>query len=138
MQVNVSKYNQLYFLQEPHLWCFFARPEKIDLRCDGLLFLPYILEKRAPTWNWIIEIHATVEFAQSTLWLQMLADVCNIEVLVSTNVESSSIVVVMIRMEGLSQLPFAIMDIKPSYQLNTSHTSLLKGNSKSMMIYIHR
>lgn len=69
-----------------------------------------LLEKRA-----ISEIHATGGFAQSPLWVQMLADVCNTRVLVTDAVESSALGAVMIGMEATGIKPFSFKQAAATY-----------------------
>jgi gluconokinase len=83
---------------------------------EGVIYGMYsiakiLLEKRV-----ITEIHATGGFAHSSLWVQMLADVCNIKVLVSDAVESSALGAVMIGMEAMDLKPFSAKEKSTSYE----------------------
>lgn len=103
---------------------------------EGVIYSVYsiakiLLEKRV-----ITQIHATGGFAQSPLWVQMLADVCNIKVLVSATVESSALGAVMIGMEAIGQEPFSVKEIMSSYEPNLfSHKIYMKSFEKFERIY---
>jgi gluconokinase len=103
---------------------------------EGVIYSVYsiakiLLEKRV-----ITEIHATGGFAQSPLWVQMLADVCNIKVLVSASFESSALGAVMVGMEAIGREPFSVKEIRSSYEPNLfSHKIYMKSFEKFERIY---
>lgn len=103
---------------------------------EGVIYSLYsiakiLLEKRV-----ITEIHATGGFTHSCLWLQMLADVCNIKVLVSGAVESSALGAVMIGMEAMEIEPFAKKEILSCYTPDLlNHEIYMKGFEKFERIY---
>ena len=84
----------------------------------------------------ITEIRATGGFAQSSLWLQMLADVCNIKVLVSDAVESSAMGAVILGMEAMNIDAFAKKEVLASYEPNLfNHEIYAKAFNKFERIY---
>jgi gluconokinase len=90
-----------------------------------------LLEKRD-----ITEIHATGGFTQSSLWLQMLADTCNIKVMVSGAVESSALGAVMIGLEALQLEAFPKKEILLSYEPNLlNHELYMKGFERFDRVY---
>lgn len=103
---------------------------------EGVIYAVYsvakiLLEKRD-----IAEIHATGGFTQSSLWLQMLADTCNIKVLVSGAVESSALGAVMIGLEALEIEPFPGKKMLTSYDPNLlNHEIYMKGFERFERIY---
>ncbi len=54
----------------------------------------------------VTAVYATGGFTQSDLWLQVLADVCNLKVIVSDAVESSALGAVLLGMEAVGKGPF--------------------------------
>jgi gluconokinase len=103
---------------------------------EGAIYCLYsiakiLLEKRV-----ITEIYATGGFTQSSLWLQMLADVCNIKVLVSGAVESSALGAVMIGLEAMEIEPLPRKGVLLSYEPNLlNHEVYMKGFEKFDRIY---
>ena len=103
---------------------------------EGIIYALYsiakiLLEKRV-----ITEIHATGGFTHSSLWLQMLADTCNIKVLVSGAVESSALGAVMIGMEAMEIEPLPAKESLSSYEPNIlNHEIYLKCFEKFERIY---
>ena len=103
---------------------------------EGVIYSVYsiakiLLEKRV-----ITEIHATGGFTHSSSWLQMLADVCNIKVLVSGAVESSALGAVMVGMEAMEIEPFAKKEILSYYKPELlNHEIYMKGFQKFERIY---
>jgi gluconokinase len=103
---------------------------------EGVIYGLYSIAKILFENRVITEIHATGGFAQSSLWVQMLADVCNTKVLVKDAVESSALGAVMIGMEALSSEPFLREEILSSYQPNLlSHEVYMKSFEKFERIY---
>lgn len=68
---------------------------------EGVILSIYSVIKVLAEKTNITEIHASGGFAKSALWLQILADVTNIKVLVSNTVESSALGAVLIGAEAL-------------------------------------
>lgn len=68
---------------------------------EGVIFSLYSIGKILTEKKEITELHASGGFAKSTLWLQILADVFNIKVLVSAAVESAALGAVMLGTEAL-------------------------------------
>jgi gluconokinase len=103
---------------------------------EGVIYSLYsiakiLLEKRV-----ITEIHATGGFTHSPLWLQMLADTCNIKVLVSGAVESSALGAVMIGLEAMEMDALPGKEILSSYEPNLlNHEVYMKGFEKFERIY---
>ena len=103
---------------------------------EGVIYSVYsiariLLEKRT-----ITEIRASGGFAQSSLWLQMLADVCNIKVLVSDAVESAALGAVMLGMEALDIKLFPEKEISNFYQPNPlNHEIYIRSFDKFERIY---
>src|SRR5215203_3181395 len=103
---------------------------------EGIIYALYsiakiLLEKRV-----ITEIHATGGFTHSSLWLQMLADTCNIKVLVSDAVESSALGAVMIGMEAMDIEAFPVKESLSSYEPNIlNHEIYMRGFEKFERIY---
>ena len=103
---------------------------------EGVIYGLYSITKILLQKRDITEIHATGGFTQSSLWLQMLADICNIKVLVSGAVESSALGAVMIGLEALGKDPFPKREILSSYQPNLlNHETYMKGFEKFERVY---
>jgi gluconokinase len=103
---------------------------------EGVIYALYsiakiLLEKRA-----ITEIHATGGFTHSVLWLQMLADMCNIKVLVSGAVESSALGAVMVGLEAMQIESLPKKEILATYHPNLlNHEIYMKGFERFENIY---
>lgn len=103
---------------------------------EGVIYGMYsiakiLLEKRV-----ITEIHASGGFAQSPVWVQMLADVCNIKVLVCGTVESSTLGAVMIGIEAMGMEQFSLEDKISLYEPDlSSHKIYMKSFEKFERIY---
>lgn len=78
-----------------------AEAHFIRATLEGVIFSMYSIAKILTEQNNVTELHASGGFANSSLWLQILADVFNIKVLVSGTVESSSLGAVMLGAEAL-------------------------------------
>ncbi|MEO6456552.1 MAG: gluconokinase [Ginsengibacter sp.] len=103
---------------------------------EGIIYAMYSIAKILLEKGDITEIYATGGFVQSSLWLQMLADVCNIKVLVSGAVESSALGAVMIGMEALEIEAYPKKEILSSYQPDlTNHGIYMKQFEKFERIY---
>ena len=68
---------------------------------EGVIFSMYSIAKVLKEQHEVHEIYASGGFAKSTLWLQILADVSDIKVVVSETVESSALGAVMLGAEAL-------------------------------------
>jgi gluconokinase len=103
---------------------------------EGVIFCMYSIAKILLEKREVSQIHATGGFAQTPLWLQMLADVCNIKVVVSDAVESSALGAVMIGIEAMGKEPFAEKKILSSYEPGlTNHKIYMKSFEKFEHIY---
>ncbi len=103
---------------------------------EGVIYGLYSIAKILLEKREITEIHATGGFTQSSLWLQMLADTCNIKVLVSGAVESSALGAVMIGLEALGIAPLPEKEILSTYLPNSlNHEIYIKGFQKFERVY---
>jgi gluconokinase len=103
---------------------------------EGIIYALYSIAKILLERRVITEIHATGGFTHSPLWLQMLADTCNIKVLVSGAVESSALGAVMIGMEAMEIEPLPVKAILSSYNPNIlNHEIYMRGFEKFERIY---
>ena len=68
---------------------------------EAVIFSVYSIAKILSEQYDVTELHASGGFAKSNMWLQMLADVSNVRVLVSDTVESSALGAVMLGTEAL-------------------------------------
>ena len=103
---------------------------------EGVIYGLYSIAKILLQKRDITEIHATGGFTQSNLWLQMLADVCNIKVLVSGAVESSALGAVMLGLEALGKEPVPRREILASYYPNQlNHEIYMKGFERFERVY---
>lgn len=68
---------------------------------EGVIYSMYSIAKILAEQYEVTELHASGGFAKSALWLQILADVSNIKVLVSDTIESSALGAVMLGAEAL-------------------------------------
>lgn len=68
---------------------------------EGVIYGIYSIVQVLEEQHKVTELHASGGFAKSPLWVQMLADVSNIKVLVSDTVESSALGAVMLGAEAL-------------------------------------
>ncbi len=83
---------------------------------EGVIYCLYSIGKILIEKHEVTELHASGGFARSRLWLQMLADVFNIKVLVSGTVESSALGAVVIGMEALAIKQHFSPDILAVYE----------------------
>ena len=103
---------------------------------EGIIYALYSIAKILLERRVITEIHATGGFTHSPLWLQMLADTCNIKVLVSGAVESSALGAVMIGMEAMEIEPLPAKEILSSYEPDIlNHEIYMRGFEKFERIY---
>lgn len=103
---------------------------------EGVIYGMYSIAKILSEKRTITEIHATGGFAQSPLWLQMLADVCNTKVLVPGTVESSALGAVIIGMEAIGNKPFSVREMVSSYEpILSSHEIYMKRFEKFEAVY---
>lgn len=89
---------------------------------EGVIFSLYSIGKILTEKKQITEIHASGGFAKSALWLQILADVFNIKVLVSAAVESTALGAVMLGAEALA------IDPKFAHQTSAVYNPDAKNN----------
>jgi gluconokinase len=92
---------------------------------EGVMYSMYSIIKILTETKEVTELHASGGFARSGLWLQMLADVSNIKVLVSGAVESSALGAVMLGAEAMKT------DAKFEHKVLASYTP----NEKNNMVY---
>jgi gluconokinase len=103
---------------------------------EGVIYSVYSIAKILLEKRRITEIRASGGFAQSSLWLQMLADVCNIKVLVSDAVESAALGAVMLGLEAMNLEPFAQKKNLSFYEPNLlNHEVYIKCFNKFERIY---
>lgn len=97
---------------------------------EGVIFSMYsiveILEEKAT----ITELHASGGFAKSGLWVQMLADVANIKVIVSDTIESSALGAVMLGAEALKVETRFTNTILSTYEPDLTNHELYKKQFK--------
>jgi len=74
---------------------------------EGVTYNLYSIARHMMKKTAVKEIYATGGFAQSSLWLQILADIFNCKVLVSGSLESSALGAVMVGIKALN-IPIAI------------------------------
>lgn len=72
---------------------------------EGIVYCLYNIGKVLEEKNEVLKIYASGGFAQSTLWLQILADTFNKKVCVSDARESSALGAVMLGVEAMGRLP---------------------------------
>jgi gluconokinase len=103
---------------------------------EGVIYNLYSIGKNLEKRNSMKEIYAAGGFAQSTLWLQILADVFNFKILVSGSSESSALGAVMVGIKAL-HLPNDIKPVIVSEHIpNTAnHEIYQKGFKKFKRIY---
>lgn len=103
---------------------------------EGVIYALYSIAKLLLEKRVITKIHATGGFTHSSLWLQMLSDMCNIKVLVSGAVESSALGAVIIGLEAMEIAPLPQKEILSSYEPNLiNHEIYLKGFERFERIY---
>jgi gluconokinase len=103
---------------------------------EGVIYALYSIAKILLGKRVITEIHATGGFTHSALWLQMLADTCNIKVLVSGAVESSALGAVMVGLEAMQIEPLPKKEILATYHPNlVNHEIYMKGFERFENIY---
>lgn len=105
-----------------------TRAHMIRACMEGVIYGLYsiakiILEKRK-----VKGIYATGGFSQSPLWLQMLADMCNMEVSVSGSGESSALGAIMLGIEALQLEPVTVPPFKADYKPDAAQHSIYKNN----------
>jgi gluconokinase len=103
---------------------------------EGVIYSVYSIAKILLERRHITEIRASGGFAQSSLWLQMLADVCNIKVLVSDAVESAALGAVMLGLGAMNLEPFEQKKNLSFYEPNLlNHEVYIKCFNKFERIY---
>jgi gluconokinase len=78
-----------------------TRGHVVRAALEGVIFSMFSIATILVEQHHVTELHASGGFAKSALWLQILADVSNIQVLVSDTVESSALGAVMLGAEAL-------------------------------------
>ena len=106
------------------------KPHMIRACMEGVIFGLYsiakiILEKRK-----VKGIYATGGFSQSPLWLQMLSDMCNMEVSVSGSGESSALGAVMLGIDALQLEPIPIPTFVADYTPDVARNKVYESNFK--------
>lgn len=103
---------------------------------EGVMYALYSIAKILLEKREITEIYATGGFTHSDLWIQMLADVCNVKVLVADAVESSALGAVMIGMEAMEMESFGKKATLSSYEPNLlNHEIYMRSFEKFERIY---
>ncbi len=85
-----------------------TQPHLVRACMEGVLFGVYSVARILLENRNVQGISATGGFAQSDLWLQMLADICDAEIAVSAASETSALGAVMIGVEALGYQPFEL------------------------------
>ncbi len=103
---------------------------------EGVIFNLYSISKYILQTTPLNELYATGGFAQSTLWLQLVADIFNCKVLVSGTPESSALGAVMVGIKAL-QIPVEIHpEIVSVHEPDTrNHEIYEKGFVKFQRLY---
>lgn len=97
---------------------------------EGVIFSIYSIVKILTEQHDVTELHASGGFAKSALWLQMLADVSGIKVLVSDTVESSALGAVMLGAEALGIAPQFHETTLSTYQPNPANRQVYQNEFK--------
>ena len=103
---------------------------------EGITYNLYTIGRQLMELTPVKEIYASGGFAQSDLWLQMLADVFNCTVLVSGSLESSALGAVMLGIKALNMdvtiKPGIVGEFKPRF---VQHENYLKRYQKFEHLY---
>ncbi len=103
---------------------------------EGVIYSMYSIIKILAEKKEVTELHAAGGFAKSPLWLQILADVSNIKVIVSDTVESSALGAVMLGAEALGIETHFENRIVATYQpVAQSHEMYKNGFKKFECLY---
>jgi gluconokinase len=103
---------------------------------EGVVFAVYSIGKIVAARHPLQCIYATGGFSKSGLWLQMLADVFGVQVLVSDAVESTALGAVMIGAEALGQPLHMAQKPATTYQPNwASHAVYQQGVARYERLY---
>jgi len=93
-----------------------TQPHLVRACMEGVLFGVYSIAKILLENRNVQGISATGGFAQSHLWLQMLADICDAEIAVSVAAETSALGAVMVGVEALGYQPFELPAFVAAYR----------------------
>lgn len=93
---------------------------------EGVIFSIYSIAKILSEQHEVTEIHASGGFAKSVLWLQLLADVSGIKVLVSDTIESAACGAVMLGAEALGIATDFKKSILSTYEPNHENYDVYK------------
>jgi gluconokinase len=93
---------------------------------EGVIFSMYSIIKILAEQHEVTELHASGGFAKSDLWVQMLADISNIKVVVSDTIESAALGAVILGAEAVG--------IETNFQ--NSILSTYQPNYKNQAIYL--
>jgi gluconokinase len=91
---------------------------------EGVIYSLYSIGRVILDSNDTDTIYASGGFAQSSLWLQVLADVFNKKVIVADSVESSALGAVLVGMEALHETPVVDRHALSEYTPNAGHHAL--------------
>ena len=97
---------------------------------EGVIYAVYSIGKLLMEKNPSIEIYATGGFANSPLWLQILADVSNCNVLVSGSAESSAMGAVVVGLESLNLPPLPANKILSVHEPDSSRHEIYQAQFK--------
>ena len=97
---------------------------------EGVIFSLYSIVKIVAEQHTVTELHASGGFAKSAIWVQMLADVSNIKVVVSDTVESSALGAVMLGAEALGITADFKQKILSTYQPEPKNYEVYKKRFK--------
>ena len=95
---------------------------------EGVIYGIYSIAKILLENRKVKGIYATGGFAQSPLWLQMLSDMCNMNVSVTGAVESSALGAVMVGIEALNLEPLPVTPFVTDYAPIAEHHFIYKNN----------
>ena len=95
---------------------------------EGVIYAVYSIAKILLENRKVKGIYATGGFTQSPLWLQMLSDMCNLNVSVTGAGESSALGAVMLGIEALDLEPLPVIPFVTDYTPNADHHLIYKNN----------
>lgn len=103
-----------------------TRAHLVRATLEGVIYAVYTIAKILAEQHHVTAICASGGFAKSALWVQMLADVANIKVLVSETIESSAFGAVMLGAEALN-IPVNFQSrVSSAYQSNEENHRIYK------------
>jgi gluconokinase len=113
-----------------------SKAHLIRASMEGVVYALYSIGNALAEGKEVTELHASGGFARSALWLQMLADVFNIKVLVTDTVESAALGAVMLGAASLGLEQHFAKNVVAVYQPDASHHEVYqKCFEKFMRIY---